>query len=93
MLTPKAREMVNALCASLDRSGLEEVIQIARTTHDSRLRRELDGWAPGQKVEISTGPRDRMTGTVVSVNAKSLTVDVGRKRLRVPPSAAKRVIE
>ena len=91
MLTDRAREMVQKLCASADRKALEEILEIARTHYEQKVRDELSGWRRDQRVEVKVGRRERMFGKIVSVNQKSLTVDLGRRKIRVHPSSVKPV--
>lgn len=92
MLTERARTMVDQMCASLDKDALAEVLRIARGYYDARARKELEQWRKGQRVEVKLSASERAQGTIISVNSSTLTIDLGRRRIRCRPTAV-RIVE
>lgn len=93
MLTDRAKAMIEELCSSADAGALVEIVKIVKKHYNDKLRRSLDGWRPGQVVEVRMSPTETVRGTIVNVNKRTMTVDLGRRKVRISPSAAHLVRE
>ena len=84
MLNANARKVIVDLCAVLDRKGLEEIMELVKIQYDLKIRKELEEWVPGQRVLVKVG-NGRLKGVILSVNRQTITVDIGKRRVRVQP--------
>jgi hypothetical protein len=74
------------MCEAMDKDALVEALGIVRAAYDTRLRREMEKWHANQEVLVKID-ETYVRGKIRSVNKNTVTVDLGRKTIRVAPSA------